>query len=51
MKISICNWCGSPFEIEEDELEVDVCGECVFITDDDVGLLDEDDLVYLRSDK
>ena len=50
-RISICSWCGSPFEIEEGEIETDTCGECVFISDDEVGTLDDDDLVYLKSDK
>lgn len=50
-KISVCSWCGNGFEIEDDELESDTCNECILITDDEVGLLDEDDLVYLKGDK
>ena len=49
-KISICSWCGECFELD-DEPETDVCGECVFIQDDEVGTLDDDDLVYLKGDK
>lgn len=51
MKISICSWCGSPFDIEDDEQETDVCQECIMIKDDDIGLLDDDDLVYLKGEK
>jgi len=47
-KISICSWCGTPFEIEDDEQETDVCQECILIKDDDVGLFDDDDLVFLK---
>lgn len=49
-KISICSWCGEAFEILDDEPETDVCGECVFINDDEVGMIDDDDLVYLKGD-
>ena len=49
-KISVCSWCGTAFEIEDDELETDVCGDCIMITDDEVGLLDDDDLSYLKGD-
>ena len=50
-KISVCSWCGSAFEIEDDEQETDVCGDCVLITDDEVGMLDDDDLMFLKGDK
>ena len=49
-KISVCSWCGTAFEIEDDEQETDVCQECVLITDDEVGLLDDDDLMFLKGD-
>ena len=47
-RISICSWCGSPFEIEDDEQETDVCQECVLIKDDDIGLIDDEDLKFIR---
>lgn len=47
-KISICSWCGTPFEIDENEDEVDVCGDCVYITEDNVGLLDDEDFGFLK---
>lgn len=50
-KISVCSWCGSAFEIEEGEQETDVCGDCVMITDDEVGMLDDDDLSYLKGNE
>ena len=50
-KISVCSWCGTAFEIEDDEQETDVCQECVLITDDEVGMLDNDDLTYLKGSK
>ena len=50
-KISICSWCGTPFEIEDDEQETDVCQECILIKDDEVGLLDDEDLVYLKGEE
>ena len=49
-KISVCSWCGTAFEIEDDEQETDVCGDCVLITDDEVGMLDDEDLSYLKGD-
>ena len=48
MKISVCSWCGSVFDIEDDEQETDVCQECILITDDEVGSLDDDDLMFLK---
>ena len=50
-RISICSWCGDSFEIEDDEPETDVCGECVFINEDEVGMLDDDDLSYLKGNE
>ena len=50
-KISVCSWCGTAFEIEDDEQETDVCQECVLITDDEVGMLDNDDLMFLKGNK
>jgi len=47
-KISICSWCGNAFEIDENEIEVDVCGECEFYDTDSIGMLNDEDLAYLK---
>ena len=48
-RISICSWCGQPFDSDDDEQETDVCGECFVITDE-VGLIEDDDLKFIRGD-
>lgn len=50
MKISICSWCGQPFDIEEGEIEIDVCPDCEFLGNDSIGELDDDDLKFIRGD-
>lgn len=47
-KISICSWCGQPFEIDENEAEVDVCGDCNFYDSDSIGMLEDEDFAYLK---
>ena len=50
-KISVCSWCGNVFEIEENEIETDTCGECDFYDEDMIGEIDDDDLVFLKGEK
>lgn len=50
-KISVCSWCGNPFEIEDGEPEEDVCKECDFYDPDLIGSIDDDDLMFLKGDK
>ena len=50
-RISICSWCGSPFDLEDEEQEIDVCGECNFYDESMIGEIDEDDLKFIKGEE
>ncbi len=50
-RISICSWCGQPFELDDNEPELDVCNECEFTDQDMIGEIDDDDLKFIKGDE
>lgn len=49
--IIVCSWCGSAFELHENDTKMDICLDCMSHSSDEIGFLDEKDIELLKEEK
>ncbi len=43
IRIKVCECCGEPYEVDDADEDLGVCGECNYFDEDMIGIVDDFD--------